>query len=503
MNITDLFYGAAKTYPSRTAIVDKNGESLTFTDLEQQVRETRSYFAGRKIGKGDRVLVFLPMGLDLYRTLLALFDLGAVAVLLDEWVSHERLQLCCEMTNCKAMIAARRVRILSHFSRALRKIPIRLDPIKRSKAASTRVNCAPDDPALLTFTTGSVGVPKAAIRSHGFLLEQFNALRETIRPTPQDVDMPVLPVVLLMNLGVGCTSVIADWRSSKPEELDPVRIERQVRERSVTRITASPYFLLQLAEYVHANGIQLDSIAKLFTGGAPVFPHEAATLCDAFPDATITVVYGSTEAEPISMIDARELARSQEQTLRGLPVGMIYAHADIRIIRITDEPIEVQTNAELEAYELKSSEIGEIIVSGEHVIQSYYNNPEAVRRNKIRTEVVWHRTGDSGYLNAAGELFLTGRCNTLFYMGDRLISPFLVEGILKAMPEVEIGTILNRKGRSTLFIELAEGASEGDVRKQIRLAHVGMDEIVFCHIPRDPRHFSKIDYAQLGNLVDR
>ncbi|NJM17110.1 MAG: hypothetical protein HC896_18550 [Bacteroidales bacterium] len=79
-------------------------------------------------------------------------------------------------------------------------------------------NVEPHATALITFTTGSTGTPKAADRSHAFLKEQFNALLDEIKPSANDVDMPVLPIVLFVNLGVGCTSVIADFNVAEPNK---------------------------------------------------------------------------------------------------------------------------------------------------------------------------------------------------------------------------------------------------------------------------------------------
>src|SRR5690606_4325072 len=110
-------------------------------------------------------------------------------------------------------------------------------------STATMCQTSRTDAALVTFTTGSTGVPKAALRTHGFLYEQFKALEAEIDAKPADVDMSVLPIILLINLAVGSTSVIADFNPAKPTRMQPRKIANQLRSHRVTRLVASPYLV--------------------------------------------------------------------------------------------------------------------------------------------------------------------------------------------------------------------------------------------------------------------
>ena len=83
-NISQLFFTAAEKYPQRIAIIYKNKE-ITFGQLSDEVQRTAAYFTQKGIRKGDRVLVFVPMSINLYRIVLALFSMGTTAVFLDDW----------------------------------------------------------------------------------------------------------------------------------------------------------------------------------------------------------------------------------------------------------------------------------------------------------------------------------------------------------------------------------------------------------------------------------
>lgn len=502
-NIADLFFSAAKRNPLTTAIIYKN-RKISFTELEKEITATAHFFQRKGIVKNDRVLVFVPMSIDLYRIVLALFKIGATAVFLDEWVSRKRMEECCKTAQCKAFIGISKAQILAVFSRELRKIPIKLGTAySTGQSNGTFAVTSKEDTALITFTTGSMGTPKAAKRTHGFLYHQFKALKEKIEPEKGDISMPVLPIVLLINLATGTTSVIADFKSSKPNLLRPEKIIQQITKYSVNSIIASPFFIKEIAEYIISNNISIPCIKKIFTGGASVFPGEAARYYEAFPQVKTEIVYGSTEAEPISSIDIETLIKEKNNILRGLNAGKPDKCTEVKIIHIIEGNICINSEEELSAIELPLKAIGEIIVSGNHILREYFNNEEALNRNKIFIgNTCWHRTGDSGYLDENGTLFLTGRCSTLFQKDGTIIYPFIYENYFQTIGEVETGTIMLIKGKITAIIELKDESGKDAVKSNLESALPLLEKILFLKkIPRDPRHNSKIDYEKLRLFV--
>lgn len=499
-NITELFYKAARENPQHIAIIDGE-KNIDYATLQHQVDDTVQNFMQMGIRKGDRVLVFLPMSIDLYRIVLALFRLGATAVFLDEWVSKRRMEMCCRIATCKGFVGNRKARLLRLFSKELRQIPVVL-PVAFRKASSNNVmeQTVADDTALITFTTGSSGTPKAARRTHGFLSEQFRALREKIDPKAGDVDMPLLPIVLLINLATGATSVITHFKSSKPQSFKPERICQNIERYGVNRLCASPVFVRLLAEHLIVKGKTLPELKQVFTGGAPLFPAEAALYQRAFKDSLVEIVYGSTEAEPISSITASELVQTGGDWLNnGLPAGKPCRQAEVKIIKITDTFIDVDSETALPLQ--STNAVGEIIVAGPHVLKEYAGQDEMLKRHKIFIgDKVYHRTGDSGYLDENGLLFLTGRCAGIFESNGITIYPFLCEQMLLAIPGVSAGTVL-RLGSETVAAIEPHGNKQA-VESRLEKLPIHIDRVCFVKkMPRDPRHQSKIDYEALKHLL--
>jgi acyl-CoA synthetase (AMP-forming)/AMP-acid ligase II len=498
-NVISHFLTAAKKHPDNIAIIEK-GKSISYRELEAEVRSTAAYFTESGIKQGDRVLVFVPMSIDLYRTVLALFYVGATAVFLDEWVTKERLLLCCRLADCKGFIGPTKARIMSWFAKDLRQIPIKLSLSKRGQEIKEPAIVNEDHSALITFTTGSTGTPKAADRSHTFLDAQFQILKKKVDTKPGDIEMTVLPIVLFINLGVGATSVLADYNSRKPQSLNPALIINQLRKNKVERIISSPYFIKTIAQYLISQKVEVKTLREIYTGGAPVFSSEANIYREAFPDSDIKIIYGSTEAEPISSISANQLIKQSDKQNLGLPVGNIHPQTKLKIIKLDNSHAHNLSVEELENITLKENDIGEILVAGNHVLKKYYNNPQAFRKNKIIVEgEIWHRTGDSGFLQNK-QLFLTGNCKQLIRKNRQLLSPFVTENYLSSLPSVKLGTLVEQNDILTLVLETDKSAQE----LEPAVATLVYDQLkIVKKIPRDPRHNSKIDYGALQILLNK
>lgn len=498
MNIVQLFLDAAGRNPQKPAIIDSKGE-ISFGQLAEEVRDTAAHFERQGLKSGDRVLVFIPMGIDLYRVVLALFYLGATAVFLDEWSSMDRLKVACRLADCKGFIGTWKSRLLGFFIKDIRQIPLKLKLEGAGTNSQFEVKqVSKEHTALITFTTGSTGIPKAADRSHGFLAQQFKALSKEIQPLETDIDMPVLPIVLFLNLGIGSTSVIADFNGRKPESFNGEKISQQLLRHKVNRIIASPYFVRRLAEYQNNSAGTLPQLKKIYTGGAPVFPSEAALYQEALPEQEIHIVYGSTEAEPISSISMSDLLAQASDLPLGLAVGQVFEDTDLRILPIKQEALGPYSIEEFESLSLTGPQLGEIVVSGDHVLSRYYKNPQAFKENKIEVEgKVWHRTGDSGRL-IKEQLFLSGRCQQLIWDGLQYHSNFVIENQLLQIPEIALGTLMDLGGELVLVVETMLKLED----LSPRLQDFQFDRIaILKRIPRDPRHNSKIDYGKLKQIL--
>lgn len=485
VHILESFLAQVRRHPERLALVEGDRQ-ITYAELALEIRQTAAYLQQKGIRKGDRVLVLVPMSMDLYRNVLALFYLGAVAVFLDEWVSFPRLKACCRLVSCQALLAPLPIRALALLSASLRKIPIWLGPgFGKGRGEAALAEVLPEHEALITFTTGTTGIPKAANRTHGFLQAQFDALKPLV-DNGLETDMPLLPIVLLLNLGLGKTSVIERVSSKKP--FHPDRLVASMLRNQVQSLSGSPYFLVELARYVYMHKVQIPGLKSLITGGGPLFPDEAEEIVRAFPNVRLTIVYGSTESEPISHFTWPAPVCSFP--LPALPAGFPDPAAEVRIIPFQLGPVtEIQS--------VPSGEAGELVISGRHVLRGYIDNPEADLQHKIRQNgQIWHRTGDAARMDSEGRIWLLGRAGERFYWKGQMYFPFELELLWRSLqPGGRVAALADGSQVRLVF----EGQPDPESIRQI-LKQTGLESVEVLSapdLPRDPRHKTRLDLAAI------
>jgi acyl-CoA synthetase (AMP-forming)/AMP-acid ligase II len=482
------------------AITERNNQ-ITYGDLATEVFAYAGYLKEKGIGKRDRVLVFVPVSIELYKTVLALIAIGAVPVFLDQWSSLKRLKQSAELADCKALLAGWKLRLLAFFISVFRTIPVKLKPGKKGKPIIWAEAMERDDAALITFTTGSSGTPKAAWRTHDFLFQQHSALLKELKPEPGDVNMTTLPVFVFSNLAAGLTTILPDFNPRRPESQKPEVILRDLQKANT--LICSPDFLMRLVGFMdqkaNKNLSALGNLKEVFTGGAPVSPQMAVKIEKHFPQTI--VAYGSTEAEPISSISVKELAAYHNARPKGIPVGRLHEDIELRIIPVTDKPLKPRGEEWLNM-SLAPNEIGEIVVAGPHVLKHYYKNPEAQARQKFEVNgQLWHRTGDSGILDENGNLFLTGPAKYLFKQNGKWLGQFPLEMQLNRLATIKEATILHKSGETIIFLVKKSGVSETEVQAEIQHTNLRYNSIKFLdELPKDPRHHSKIEYGKLLSL---
>lgn len=476
-NVVEILSNIAKLHPNKLAIVDKTA-SITYANLELAVRKTARQLLDKGIQHQDRVLVLVPLSIDLYRVTMALNYIGAAPIFIEDWITFRQISACCEAAQPKAIVTNWKGLVYSFFKPALRKIPIKIS--HGGYEHRTPLEVAPklrlDDEAIITFTSGTSGTPKMLVRDFQFMDHQFDTLREVKKSAVDEVELLTLPAFLFLNLAMGSTSVLADFNKLKPHRFDPKKIAQQISAHQVSAICASPSFLLKLGLAPALEPVA-KQIQKVTTGGSPVFPDDAERLCAQFPEASITVIYGSSEAEPISVADGSFLAKSSAKN--GLFVGEVHPETKVHISQI-----------------IENQPIGEILVTGPNVMLKGDRNKLVVDGTK------WHRTGDSGFVGEDGALYLTGPVAALVDFEGRLWSPFVFEGQVRQVAGVERATLVELGGRLVAAVVAKKTADLEPIESNLRQLGVPFQAVVFLDtFPNDPRHDGKIKYDELEKMI--
>lgn len=502
MNLMTLFEKNVKDFPNAPAIsMSKRNETWTYLDLDKKVKQVSSCLKEQGINKGDGVLILVPMSFELYASLLALFKIGAVAVFIDPQSSKKHIKSCIEKYPLKGFIGVKKAHLLRLLNKDIRRIPLMVTigylPFTKDFNKFTKINenlkeyetVNNEDPALITFTSGSTGKPKAAVRTHEFLLKQYEVLSKNMLFDKGEVDISTLPVFVFANLAAGMHSVIPDVNLLNPSEVNGLKILEDVKKYKATRFGGSPVLVNKISEHLSDDG-QITSLTHIYMGGGPVYPSVLHGLQMKLPSAKVFGLYGSTEAEPIAHMSSDEYDYEKviaTKNYEGLYVGKKISEIDIKIINSDNLTDGMKDFSQVEC------EKGEIIVSGEHVLKGYLNG-EGDRENKIHMNgKVWHRTGDAGYFDDDGGLWLLGRYGQKIKSYGKVYYPFAIES---SMFERGYKTaLISHNNQACLVVE-------GEKPTEDILFSLGIEKVIVVkEIPRDKRHNSKVDYETLKNLL--
>lgn len=523
MNIIALLDEAARLTPDVAAIIDGPlgaERSTSFADLRTRSMQIAALLARSGVGRGDGIVMLVPMSAVLYTVIAAALRLGAVPVFIDPEQAAAQLERCRGALPLKAFVGsplAFLLRLLKPELRAIRPAFVAGGwfPGAISLAAArglSPIDHAPADlddaPAMLSFTSGSTGTAKGLLRNHRLLIATQDLLARRLDLRPGGINLATMPALVMANLSRGVTSLIPDVDLRRPGAADPARIAGALSRWKADSLLASPSLVEQLADHCLATRQTFESLRAVFTGGAPVFPRVLDKFAQAAPLARVAAIYGATEAEPIAVLAHDEITSTDRTAMKqgaGLPAGKPIAEIKLSILPDRwGQPLASLTDAALRSMALPSGARGEIVVSGAHVSTGYLNGYGDAETKFRAGDTVWHRTGDSGWLDEQHRLWLTGRCAAR--LGERPDAqyPLMVEAALADDPAIAHAAFVSHRGQRLLVVELKRGADRGGLENLAKAAPwAGIARVVsLAHIPVDRRHNAKIDYPALRAELD-
>jgi acyl-coenzyme A synthetase/AMP-(fatty) acid ligase len=322
----------------------------------------------------------------------------------------------------------------------------------------------------VTFTTGTTGVPQPVVRSHAVLRGQHDAL-ERLRPTRTgDVDLAGLPMLVLHDLARGVPVVLGRSRGAA--------LAATVRGLGVTTAGGFPPLFEDLVRHAPPGGYP--ALRAVHVGGAPVSPELVRRVGSVAPGATLTVVYGATEAEPIGALDgAAYLALNEaREPGDGICVGLPVAGLQVRL-----GGHEWTEGA-------GATVAGRLEVRGSQVVAA------------AGGEGGWRDTGDLARVDREGRIWLLGRASAAV---DG-VPPLVIEQAAEAIAGVAAAALLpagTGRPRPTLALAVdtgERGAVPRIARRVIQERWPGLDVVGLPALPRE-RRSGKIDLRRLARLV--
>ncbi len=366
-------------------------DPVSFRQLDEDSSRLAAALQALGVQPGQRIVLLVRPGIDFISLTFALFKAAAVVVLIDPGMGRKHLLDCLEAVDPAGFVALpiaqvarllhrRRfpdAKILVTVGRKLGWGGVTLKTLRRNPQPPLSVYpVGPQDPAAIIFTTGSTGPPKGVLYAHGNFAAQVQQLQEFYEIQPGEIDLPGFPLFALFNCAMGVTTVIPDMDPRRPAKVDPARIVRAIRDWEVTQAFGSPAIWNVVGQYCERERIQLPSLRRVLSAGAPVPPHVLKRMTNALaPTGDMHTPYGATESLPVASIAASEvLAETAARSAQGAGtcVGRKFSAIQWRVIQIRDEPLESIHDVR----ELPCGEIGELIVRGPAVTRAYVTRTE-------------------------------------------------------------------------------------------------------------------------------
>lgn len=521
MSIYTIFKKSVERFPDKIVLVEGVGptrKTITYQELDNDASKIAAFLLEQSVCPGDRVLLFIPLSIQLYTYIVALGKIGATIMFIEPSMRGNNLQSSVHSFPPDVLIGTAKSHFLQVIAPDLSKISKKFTvdywfPGAQKIHLSEHKNdvLIPDFPldilALITFTSGTSGVPKAIGRTHQFLIDQQGIVSKHQHHKQKERELCFFPVFLLSNLGDGITSIIPFGDLQYPALIDEDSIIQQIQENQVTSILGPPAFINKiLTKTEHKE--HLKNVKNVSSGGGPISPDFMKKIQEFFPQADIHPIYGSTEAEPIAVVNYKDI--SDEDKLKtaqglGIPCGEVIHEVSLAIIEDhSGEAIGPFDEKSFNQIKLKPYEVGEIVVTGKAVNKSYLN-PEKNLENKFQAEgEIWHRTGDSGYLDQSNNLWLMGRCAAKINHHNRWVYPFSIEYAAMADPSIKTAAFIEVKGSQILVLEASQNQVISDEKKTSLRNLFKIDTVIIVpKIPVDDRQNSKIDYPRLKEQLEK
>jgi acyl-CoA synthetase (AMP-forming)/AMP-acid ligase II len=432
--VGEILTKAARTFPDKTAIICDD-KTITYRELDSRVNQRAHAFLKSGISSKKRVAVLLSNSIELVENFFALAKVGCVTVPLNYRLAGRELTFMLEHANPAMLIVGEEFNpLVNGFKSTLKKIDFLITMGKEPEGNDQfnslcrnqpdhepEIDVKPQDESVIIYTSGTTGRPRGVVLTHANHF--FNTLNYTdaYQMQEDDVELALTPMFHSSTLGRIVTYVFNGVTFITSRRFDPEKALELVSKYGVTSITQSPTMYAALLNLRGGDTYSTDSVKRIVSGAAPLFPLLRERLASRFPHAGIYDLYGLTEASP-----GVSILKPDDPPDKVASVGKPMEHVTIKIV---DDG----------GNEVPPGENGEIVCRGPNLMKGYYNDPAATQE-VLRSG--WLYTGDTGKVDPDGYLYLTGRKKELIVRGGENIYPADVEVVLHQHPGIEEAAVI-------------------------------------------------------------
>lgn len=415
------------------ALISRNRET-SYGDLRSQVERVRGGLVGQGVSKGDRVVILCGNNRHFVVSYLAIVGCGAIAIPLNPDSPGPEIARELAVVRPRAVIVGPAA--VAAWATLVGPVQDSIATVVIAEAAPgpgvlsfddllaaqplPAVDVDPDHVAVMMFTSGTAGEPRAAMLSHGNLLANLSqSLSARDHCRAGDIVYGVLPlfhiyglnVVVGGSLSVGATALLV-------QRFDPATAVQSIVQRGVTMVPGAPPMWAAFSHFDELPSDTFQTVRIAASGASRLSPKVSERMLSMF-DLVLSEGYGLTEAAPV-------VTSSVGFESRVGSVGRALAGVEIRVVDHGGADVPV-------------GDSGEIWVRGDNVFLGYFEDQEATDRVLVDG---WLRTGDLGVVDDDGYLYLVDRIKDLIIVSGFNVFPGEVEEVLLQHPAVaEVGVL--------------------------------------------------------------
>ena len=380
---------AVRHYGEQTAF-SIGGKRLTFIELDNRVERVAAALSHRGLRTGDRLAVLLPNGPEYIELVYACSRLGVIVVPLNARYSSREIDRVLKDTSPRALVrhsgsTPTRARANLQWQLALDK-----EPLDASNGLCPEVYYCPEAILAIIYTSGTTGEAKGVMLTHTNVLSSVYCLNYWMRYRQGGVYLHAAPIFQGADFPAMFAAPAFGALQVTEPRFSPRAFCEAVEKERITQAVLGPTMINMLADFAEATRFNLSSLEVLAYGGSPLPVEVYQRTRRMLPGVKLVQVYGMTETGFLTSLEAKEDTMEQLLTSCGRPCPGI----DVQVVDSSSgRPVE-------------AGQPGEIVARGANVMLGYWNHPDCTAQ-AFRND--FFRTGDIGYQDTAGYLFIVDR----------------------------------------------------------------------------------------------
>jgi long-chain acyl-CoA synthetase len=488
MNVAHNLEFTAMHFPDRIAVIDR-GRKWTYAAFNRDSSRIAAALVSCGLAPGDPVALCAPNSFEWLAFYFAVLKAGAVAVTFSHLLAGDEIRKIAADCRPRAVLTtADKAEDFSSAggSEAAVKVitdtePSAIERFKQKGDAGFRSLDRPrSEPAAILYTGGTTGTPKGALLSHENILFSTGNVARYERSTEKDIALCFLPLNhVFAQIHILQSTVYSGGALVLEPAFDAQRILETVQRCKITKLYAVPTVYIRMLDMGDLRR-PLASIRYCFSAAASM-AREVVTQWRQTTGLAIYEAYGMTESA--SMVTYNHYYRHVVGSV-GTPVNLV----EVQIRDANSNP-------------LKSGSEGEICIRGPNITTGYLNNPEETRAAFYGD---WFRSGDIGYLDENGYLFIVDRLKDLIITGGENVYPREVEEVLYTRPEVRecavVGLPDREYGERVVAFVVADQRQPLD---PLRLKNYLKTQLAGFKVPKEIVAVDELPKNNAGKLLKR